>query len=40
MGMDRPGLAQGRGGLFYISHTVKRGLRILVTIPPGRRGAE
>lgn len=31
VGMDGPGLAQGRGKLFYISHTAKRGFRILVT---------
>lgn len=32
MGLDRPGLALGRGELFYISHTAKRGFRILVTV--------
>lgn len=32
VGLDRPGLEQGRGELFYISHTVKRGFRILVTV--------
>ena len=31
VGMDGPGLAQGRGELFYISHTAKRGFGILVT---------
>jgi len=31
MGMDGPGLAQGRGEIFYISHTANMGFRILVT---------